>query len=566
MSASDTSGLRGRSTRRTILGALAAAPLVPPLALAQQPSVESLVPAIPKLGRNPMVARTFMVPMRDGAKLALDAFFPEGEGPWPVILQRTPYSRRTSYMVDPYGLMPDAGYVYAVQDCRGRFDSEGTYRPFLDDMEDGYDTVEWLAAQAWSNGEVGMTGASAMGITSYMAAMAQAPHLKAAWVSVCRNPAGTLSRFPGGLFLENGAADWAKVVGLADGPPSVPHIAAWTADDDRVDMRRFYSKIDIPIMHVGGWFDIHSQPLIDAYEGLQAHGAPGARGKQKLIMGATAHIAPVKGVTFPNDPAGLWQSQEDVIRWFDRWLKGADNGVDREPAVRYYQMGDTFDPKAPGDAWREAAVWPPKSTPVRFYLQPNGGLGRGPAAAGGQNDYVYDPKSAVPTLGGNNLFMDSGPMDQRPVSVRPDVLRYVSAPLDAPLEIAGRLSAELWVSTDAEDTDFIVKVVDIHPSGYEALVRDQGLRLRHRKGLTRQDRITPGEIYPITVDLWSTALVFNKGHRIGVFIQSSNWPRFERHTNTWAPVAGYDQAKPARNRVHFGPRQNSAIVLPVLRV
>jgi predicted acyl esterase len=526
--------------------------------------LQKVMPTPPKLGRNPMIAKTFKVPMRDGAKLAIDLYFPEGEGPWPVILQRTPYSRRTPYMVNPYGLMPDAGYVYAVQDCRGRFDSEGVYRPFLDDMEDGYDTIEWLAAQPWSSGKVGMMGASAMGITTYMAAMAQTPHLAAGYVSVCRNPSQTLSRFPGGILLENGAGGWEKLMGIDGAAPRVPHIATWTDDDVRVDMRRYYSKISIPMMHIGGWYDIHSQPLIDAYAGLQEHGAPGARGRQKLVMNAAAHVSPVKGATFPNDPSGPWQSPDRAIRWFDHWLKGADNGVEREPTVRYYLMGDFANPAAPGNRWREAEAWPPASTPLRLYLQPNGGLAPQAPGQSGSRDYAYDPYDAVPTLGGNNLAMDSGPMDQRPVSRRPDVLRFVGEPLSAPLEVAGHVFADLWVSTDAEDTDVIVKLVDIHPDGFEALVHDQGLRLRHRNGLESQARVTPGEVYPIRVDLWSTALVFDKGHRIAVLIQSSNWPRFERHANTWEPVASYAQAVKAKNTIHFGGSRASALVLPAV--
>jgi len=560
----DASNASRLATRRQVIAAMAAAPVLTGAAMAQTSTdLQNLMPAIPKLGRNPMIARTYKVPMRDGAKLALDLYFPEGDGPWPVILQRTPYSRRTSYMVDPYGLMPDAGFIYAVQDCRGRFDSEGVYRPFLDDMEDGYDTVEWLASQPWSTGKIGMMGASAMGITTYMAAMAQAPHLAAAWVSVCRNPSETLSRFPGGILLENGAGEWSKVVGLANAPSRVPHIAQWSDDDVRVDMRRFYSKIDVPMMHVGGWYDIHSQPLLDVYAGLQNEGAPGARGRQKLVMNAAAHIAPVKGVTFPNDPSGPWQSPDKIIRWFEHWLKGADNGVEREPTVRYYRMGDTHDPAAPGNVWREAEAWPPASAPLRLFLRPDGGLGVRRPAKAGRRDYVYDPNDAVPTQGGNNLFMDSGPMDQRLVSQRPDVLRFVGEPLSAPLEVAGHVFADLWVSTDADDTDFIVKLVDIHPDGFEALVHDQGLRLRHRNGLASQERAAPGQIYPIRVDLWSTALVFNKGHRIGVFIQSSNWPRFERHTNTWEPVESYARAVKARNTVHFGAGEPSAVILPI---
>jgi uncharacterized protein len=226
-------------------------------------------------------------------------------------------------------------------------------------------------------------------------------------------------------------------------------------------------------------------------------------------------------------------------------------------------MGDTFDTAAPGNEWREAESWPPDAQATSFYLQADGSLAEQPAEADALCSYIYDPLNAVPTEGGNNLFMSSGPLDQRSVSQRADVLRFIGAPLSQPVEIVGRITVDLWVSTDAEDTDFIVKLIDIHPSGYEALVRDQGLRLRHREGPERQDRVEPGRIYPIVVDLWSTALVFNKGHRIGILIQSSNWPRFERHTNTWEPASSYDEAVKANNNVHIGLQWPSRLILPV---
>jgi predicted acyl esterase len=506
-----------------------------------------------------------MTPMRDGVALATDLYFPTGAGPWPVILVRTPYSRREPYMFAPFYFYIRAGFVVAVQDCRGRFDSGGVYRPFVDDMEDGYDTVEWLASQSWSTGKVGMTGASAMGITSYMAAMAQAPHLAAGAVMMARNPCETLSRFPGGLFLENGAGGWSASVGVTNPDIKVPHVAEYRPDDQRVDLRRFYPKIKTPFIHYGGWFDIHQQPIIDNFVNFQAKADAPARGNQKLIMVPDGHMAPVKGVAFPDDTLRAIP-EETALRWFNHWLKGEGNGAMDEPVVRYYLMGDTFDPKAPGNEWRAAPAWPPAAEATSLYLQPDGALAAHPPRSPAQRSYVYDPKAPVPTLGGNNLYLDSGPLDQRPVSARADVLRFIGEPLPSATEVVGQLTAKLWVSTDAEDTDFIVKLIDIHPDGFEALVRDQGLRLRHYKGDYSQTRTRPGEVYPIIIDLWSTALVFNKGHRIGVLVQSSNWPRFERHTNTWERLDSYDQAVKANNTVHMGSDHPSQIILPVTRI
>jgi len=177
---------------------------------------------------------------------------------------------------------------------------------------------------------------------------------------------------------------------------------------------------------------------------------------------------------------------------------------------------------------------------------------------------VYDPKDPVPSVGGNNLMMDRGPMDQRKVSTRADVLKFETEPLKQPIEIAGHVMAELAVSTDAEDTDFMVKLVDVYPNGYEALVLDEAFRLRYWKSLLTPMRVEKNKAYPITIDLWSTALVFNTGHKIAVHVSSSNSPRFEAHSNTWEPVKSYDQAVKATNTVFIDGR--SRLVLPVTKI
>ena len=250
------------------------------------------------------------------------------------------------------------------------------------------------------------------------------------------------------------------------------------------------------------------------------------------------------------------------MRWFDFWLKGEQNGIDKEPAVRYYMMGDTMDKTAPGNEWRSASSWPPASTVTSYYLAGGGKLTT-TAPGGARDTFDYDPRNPVPTIGGNNLTLPKGPMDQRAVGDRKDVLRYQTEPLAQAVEIAGNVEAELTVSTDAEDTDFMVKLVDVYPNGYEALVLDQAYRLRYHDGFEKPSRVEKGKAYTIRLDLWPTALVFNKGHRIAVHVSSSNAPRFERSTNTWAPLRSYDQAVVAHNTVHLG---KSRLLLPVTKI
>jgi predicted acyl esterase len=506
-----------------------------------------------------------MVKMRDGVKLATSIYLPDGEGPWPAVLTRTPYGKDRGDGERTAAPFLSKGYVRVVQDCRGRFKSEGQYRAFIDDIDDGYDTVEWIAKQPWSNGKVGMTGGSAMGITSNLAAMSGAPHLVAAYVSVAHGSSYRYSSFPGGVFLKNLNEEWLRRQGVPPSDVPRPIIRSFDADYKSRDMNSQYAKVNVPFYNVGGWYDIFLQGNIDNFVGLQSDGGPKARGNQKLLMGAFGH-GPLSGdLKYPQDAGNMGSGE--TMRWFDHWLKGIDTGIMKEPPIKYYVMGDTVngkeagDRKQPGNEWRTADRWPPPATLTSFYLQANGKLSTSPAREG-KLSFVYDPRDPVPSVGGNNLMMDRGPMDQRKVSSRKDVLKFETEPLTQAVEIVGRISAELHVSTDAEDTDFMVKLVDVYPNGYEALVLDEAYRLRYHQGLDKPARVEKNKVYPIKVDLWSTALVFGAGHKIAVHVSSSNSPRFEAHSNTWDPVKSYDLSVKATNSVYL---RGSHLVLPVTK-
>lgn len=496
------------------------------------------------------------MPMRDGVKLHTIVYTPQGDGPWPVVLTRTPYDMERGNDGQGYTAR---GYARVMQNVRGQFKSEGKYRAFTDDISDGYDCVEWIATQKWSNGKVGIIGGSAPGIAADMAALSGAPHLLAGIATVATGSFYKHARFPGGVFLKQMVEQWMKGRGVDPEPSPRPLFVSYDDEARKTDMRLQYSKVSVPFINIGGWYDIFLQGNIDNFVGLQELGAGKARGNQKLVMGAFGHGELSGDLKYP--PEAGDRRGKDAMRWFDYWLKGIDDGIMKEPPVRYYMMGDTRDKSAPGNEWRTSSAWPPKSESTSFFLQPNGGLSTQKRAAAGKDTYTYDPKNPVPTVGGNNLNLPKGPMDQRKVSGRPDVLRYETKPLESPIEIAGPLKAELSVSTDAEDTDFMVKLVDVYPDGYEALIMDQPFRLRFREGFDKQVRSEKNKIYAITVDLWSTAITFNKGHKIAVHISSSNAPRHEPHSNTWNPVNSYDQAVIAHNSVYH----TSRIVLPVTK-
>ena len=358
--------------------------------------------------------------MRDGVKLATNVFLPPGDGPWPVVLTRTPYGKgKAAEREKQEAEYARRGYVRIVQDCRGKFASEGQYRAFIDDINDGYDTVEWAAAQPWSNGKIGMIGGSAMGITANHAAMSGAPHLVCNVVIVAHGSSYHNSGYPGGIFLKNMNEEWLRGQGVP--PANVPRPIHRVYDDSfrDLDMQHYLAKIRTPTINIGGWYDIFSQGNIDCFVGLQNQGAEPARGNQKLIMGAFGHGKLAGDLKYPAD-AGRYDAGLG-FRWFDHWLKGEDNGVEREPAVRYYLMGDTMDPSAPGNAWRTAETWPPPGEVTPYYLAAGGNLSPKPPAENASSSeaadtFTYDPKDPVPTVGGNNLMLPLGPMDQRTVS------------------------------------------------------------------------------------------------------------------------------------------------------
>jgi uncharacterized protein len=514
--------------------------------------------------------------MRDGTKLAANIFKPEGAGPWPVIVSRTPYLKdgppdrpeaadRLRAQAKRY---TDAGYVYVLQDVRGKGRSEGFYAAFENDIEDGYDTVEWLTAQPWSNGRIGITGGSALGITGNAAAMAAHPALKAAYVVVA--PYDRLhNTYMGGVLKEKETLGWLEGQGVSEEIRN--SVRARVVDDvvwNRGAMSANRKYIRIPIYNVGGWYDIFNNGNTDNFTWLQNHGAKGARGNQKLLMGPFGHGELSGDLAYPGyDRLAL--SGDEEIRWFDYWLKGIDNGIMDEPPVQAFMMASArkgaYSPK---NRMMAFANWPPAYREVRYYLTPDKGLStRPPAADGGKTSYRFDPARPVPTVGGANLTFERGPMDQRAIPPRQDYLRFQTPVLEQDVVIAGPVKVELHAATDGPDTDFVAKLVDVYPDGYEALVLDAPIRARFRGGRMPDDvkPMTPGAPEELVLDLWGTAITFEKGHRIALHITSSNSPRFDVNPNTGEPE-GARKAKPrvATNAVHHEAARPSALVLPVI--
>lgn len=498
-----------------------------------------------------------MMPMRDGVKLATDMFIPPGAGKFPVVLMRTPYGRlRTAAYA---GRVEEPGIAFVVQDVRGDGDSEGkgTFDPlsFDNEIADGYDTVEWLAGQDWCNGRVGMIGGSGHGMAACMALLANPPHLVAAHPNNSAGNAHLYWTFHNGVRRK--MFDWlrSKEVTVRDWPR--PTVQPFDPAKWREFVRKQAQECTASFHCDTGWYDIFSESSLD-YFAAYAH-----TGKVSVTVSPRTHGG-IKGLDYPAAPKPSGVRARSLMDY----LLERNTDMETRSSLVYYLMGDVKDPDAPGNEYRLVHEWPVPNEPTRFYMHRDGSLSRTPpGAAAASLTYRYDPHDPVPTAGGNILDMDNaGPLDQRPLAQREDVLRFVSQPLDEPLAITGKVLAELHISSDVPDTTFMVKLVDIYPDGYQALVRDSAVMARYHSGPTDPAPLKKATVYRLDMDLWSTALVFNKGHRIAVQVQSSNAPKYEVHPNTYEQVTSMEEARVANNTLHFARGAASCIILPVVPV
>jgi predicted acyl esterase len=558
-----------------VLLASCASPQKPPVQVAAAPPPVAVAPPPPAAPAKPVRAKPALTPganevlaeMRDGVKLAGNLYLPPGTGPWPCIVQRTPYGKDAMFKdPGPTGLYTTHGYAYLIQDVRGKGRSDGDYDAFVNDGPDGYDTIEWMATQPWCNGKVGITGASAMGITANMAATMAPPHLKAAYVLVAPSSMVTAS-FIGGAFKQKDSGDWSRQQGISEETiaaraASYPEGPQWAATDYAAARK----NIVIPIYQYGGWYDIFDEGNVRNFMYLQHEGAPGAKGNQKLRMGPFGH-GPLSGdMDYPN--AGAFADNgADELRWWDHWLKGIENDIMKDPPVDVYMMAAARKgTEAKNAKWMSLDDWPPKPQITNYYLHADGTLlPTPPGVADPAKTYSFDPANPVKTYGGANLTFERGPMDQRPIGQRQDYLKFMTPPLNSDTAVAGEVFADLWVATDGPDTDFMVKLVDVYPDGYEAIVLDSAIRTRYRMGRAPNQirMMTPGQPEKVRLDLWDTMMRFEKGHRIAVHITSSNAPRFDVNPNTGENPGPNAHPRVAQNTVFMDANHPSLIILPL---
>lgn len=543
------------------------------------------------------------IPMRDGITLSTDIYLPETPGSYPVILYRTPYDNTSPQETAEAAYFARQGYGVALQDVRGRCDSGGDWVPWMNEHEDGFDTIEWLAEQPWCDGNIGMSGMSYLGFVQWMAAREQPPHLKALAATVSLGRWGHECPFMNGKTNLSMFA-WLNLVGGRtnqvprgdDGQPLIdwyqiyqhrPLIdmdlalgrtnTVWREwmnhidlDDDywrKISLDDHFAKIDLPVLHITGWFDDDQVGALYYYNGMIAESP--AADKQYLLIGPWNHHGTRKPVTALGDLVFAEESLLDIrgihLRWFDHWLKGKENGLLEEARVRLYTMGN--------ETWREAQSWPlPElvETPFFFHSRGNANTRDGDGwmdqlepGEEPQDDYCYDPEDPTPGL--ENLETQYYlPIDQHFVEKRVDVLVYTSEPLSAELEVTGIPFVILFAASDAVDTDFAAVLADVYPDGRSIRVAENIMRASYRDSLSHPTPIEPGKVYRYKIELNGISLVFKKGHRIRVNVMSARFPTWSRNPNTGA-AEGYDlETNPANQTIFHNMDYPSHILLPVI--
>ncbi|HVT76337.1 MAG TPA: CocE/NonD family hydrolase [Acidimicrobiales bacterium] len=529
--------------------------------------------------------------MRDGVELSSDVWFPPAGidgGPYPVLLFRTPYGNQGAAPLRYAKYLSDRGFVVALQDVRGRHDSDGDFYPFNYEGPDGYDSVEWFAQQEWCSGRVGMFGGSYVGWVQWAAARERPPHLTtlvstAAAGRWCEELPynngmtylplfGWLNTVAGRIWNDSGSIDWQTVyrtLPLRDLPKAIgrdmPVVHDWLdhpfLDDYWTSVRLTaddFASIDLPVLHITGWYDGDQPGTLFFYDGMRAHSP--ARDQQHVLIGPWDH----GGTRVPARTTGGVDFGEDAVfdvldlhaRWFDRFLNETDNGVDRDDRVRYFAMGT--------NAWRTAEAWPPAGTATSYFLGPEGSLAT--AAGDGSDSYVYDPMDPVVTSTDWCFYPTppqqyaAAPIDRRFAERRADVLVYTSEAVTADFDIAGKPMVHLEASSDCADTDWIVWLTDVAPSGASTLLTQGRMRARFRESLSSEVLMTPGERYAFTFECDATAHTFLPGHRIRVDVTSSDFPTYARNLNTGGVSADEVDPRVATNTVFHSSR----VELPVV--
>ncbi|QDU82136.1 Cocaine esterase [Polystyrenella longa] len=514
-----------------------------------------------------------MIPMRDGVKLSAFIYTPEGEGPWPVLMEQRYASFRGASTRKSMAQMAEAGYVVAGVNFRGTQQSEGRYVGYRalgwGEQQDGYDIVEWLAVQPWSNGKTGTFGSSQAGFAQNFLAVTQPPHL------TCQYMIDTgLSLYHEGYRI-GGLTRPTRFKGMA-GACRVPEhnhdlMVEWyqhpTYDEywQDEDCTLHFDKMNVPCFTVGSWFDYMCVGSVNSYIGRQHDGGPESRGHQSLLIGPWLHgrfnkTNKFSEVNYPEN--ANFDVMQHMLSWFDYHLKGVHNEIPNEPVVRYYVMGAFDEDGAPGNVWRSADDWPIPTKATDYYLQRDKGLSTTkPKEAELASSLKADPFHPASIPG--TAF--PGARDARPFETQSEVLTFSTDVLEEPVEWTGNVQAEIYLSSDAPDTDVIVRVTDVYPDGRSILLVDMVRRARFRDGFEEEKMMKPGEVYPVKFNVGWLSQIFNKGHRIRITVASTGAPFYEPNPNTGEPLTIETPEKQfvATNQIHHNKIHASKVIAPV---
>lgn len=567
-------------------------------------------------GQGYFVEKNVPVPMRDGVVLRADVRRPSADGRYPVLIFRTPYDKNEG---DPYNesTFDEAvrrGYAMVIQDVRGRYASDGEFVAYENEGNDGYDTIEWAAKQAWSDGRVGTFGLSYPGALQWLAAVRNPPHLKAMVPAMCFSEIGPRCIYFGGVFeaawagwsykymspdtrerkdlpgprtIEEAAKEWERLGGddaIQGWIPSLqmpyledtePYHYTWQ-DHSPYDpwwewgnLRGRYPNVKAAVLNLSGWYDepYGTEGAITNYLGLLQSRAGQKDPRTKLLVGPWIHGADAVNSSSSGERKFGSNAAVDyddvVLDWLDHYVRGVDNGAAGWPDVKYYVMGS--------DEWTEQSEWPPgDASRETMHLEAGepggtkGELSTEPAAADGSVSFVSDPADPVRDEFGTNF----GAFDLRGLEKRPDVLTFETAPFDADMEVAGHIGADIYVSSDAPDFDLYLRLIDVSPDGTAFNLESPGrevIRASYRNKTVQRELLEPGQVVRLSFDNLITANTFKKGHRLRVYLMGSWFPTYSRNLQTGAPETTSADMRKATLNVLVGPSHPSKLVLPVIR-
>ncbi len=516
--------------------------------------------------------------MSDGQNLKADIYLPNSWTTGPTVLIQTPYNKNLYHLGLPLGIgqaQPTMEYAIVILDWRGFWGSSAAAYQGAPNMgEDGYDAVEWIAAQSWSDGNIGTWGPSALGKVQFATARQHPPHLRCIVPVVAGSQTNYDEYYPGGSYrteyLEQLAALGFALSTFIIANPYRSNL--WTITEN---LNYYPDEIEIPSLMIAGWYDHNIDLMLPLFADLQTQSPLNVRDKHRLLVGPWVHGG--HGTANPGSGTQGELSYPEAVGWntsltwqfFDYYLKGIENGMDETPAIQYFQMGD--------NDWLEADTWPVADVQnINLYLHEDGKLSSSlPASNNAALTFEYDPNNPSPTIGGPTLRndLDQGPYDQGDeVESRDDILIFTTDVLSEDVVLKGQALVNLKISSDVADTDFAIRLCDVYPDGRSMLVADGIFRMRFRNGFTQANEsfMTEGNVYDCTVELSNTALTFLAGHKIRIDVTSSNYPRFNRNMNTGGTMYpnnnGDILVNPlvAENTVHTSSINASHLVLPIV--